>query len=103
MQAGRSAAEARGQRRGGRLHLRALLVGASQKCPARPATSDEVRRIYRLPPLPRTSLESQQSTSVSWLDELMTSMVRWLHDSMRSEVGHLVAACGGICTESGPY
>ena len=45
------------QRRGGRLRLRAM-QRIFVNHPARPATSAEVRRIYRLPPLPPTSLDS---------------------------------------------
>ena len=43
----------------GRLRLAALQVFVFAWHSARPATSDEVRRIYRLPPLPPTSYESQ--------------------------------------------
>ena len=48
----------RRRRRGGRLRLRALLGWDLMFLPsgsARPATSNEVRRIYKLPPLPPAS------------------------------------------------
>ena len=48
---------------------------------SRPATSDEVRRIYRLPPLPPTSIESRLSTRVSRLRHFRSARMVIFMDS----------------------